>query len=128
MVPEMEQVMKKVATLSITGSNSMIRVHCRQVLSLQASNQQLSSRELSQCLRCVFWQIYLKYLLDYPLGQKLKDHLNFVMSQLQYEHDTGRESALEMLAYIFQTFPQVNGTFFKKNMLNFYGRDEILSN
>lgn len=29
------------------------------------------------------------------------------MSQLQYEHESGRESVLEMLAYIFQTFPQV---------------------
>lgn len=31
-VPEMEQVMKKVAKLSVTGSNAMIRIHCRQVL------------------------------------------------------------------------------------------------
>ncbi|XP_068162452.1 small subunit processome component 20 homolog [Antennarius striatus] len=79
-VPEMEEVLKKVAKLSVNGSNAMIRIHCR--------------------------QIYLKYLLDYPLGKKLKGHLEFVVSQLQYEHDTGRESVLEMLAYIFQTFPQ----------------------
>ncbi|XP_030576149.1 small subunit processome component 20 homolog isoform X2 [Archocentrus centrarchus] len=79
-VPEMEEVMKKVAKLSVTGGNAMIRIHCR--------------------------QIYLKYLLDYPLGKKLKLHLKFVVDQLQYEQDTGRESVLEMLAYIFQTFPQ----------------------
>ncbi|XP_054655986.1 small subunit processome component 20 homolog [Dunckerocampus dactyliophorus] len=79
-VPEMQELMKKVAKLSVNGSNSMIRVHCR--------------------------RIYLKYLLDYPLGKKLQEHVDFIVAQLTYEHDTGRESALEMLAYIFQTFPQ----------------------
>lgn len=79
-VPEMEDVMKKVAKLSVNGGNSMIRVHCR--------------------------QIYMKYLLDYPLGNKLRHHLDFVVAQLSYEHDTGRESALEMMAFIFQSFPQ----------------------
>nr|XP_015811633.2 small subunit processome component 20 homolog isoform X1 [Nothobranchius furzeri] len=79
-VPEMEGVMRKVAKLSVTGSNSMIRTHCR--------------------------QIYQKYLLDYPLGKKLQRHMDFVVAQLQYEHDTGRESVLEMLAFVFQTFPQ----------------------
>uniref|UniRef100_A0A3P9K9E8 UTP20 small subunit processome component n=1 Tax=Oryzias latipes TaxID=8090 RepID=A0A3P9K9E8_ORYLA len=33
-VPEMEDVMRKVATLSVTGANGMIRVHCRQHCSL----------------------------------------------------------------------------------------------
>uniref|UniRef100_A0A3B3Y953 Uncharacterized protein n=1 Tax=Poecilia mexicana TaxID=48701 RepID=A0A3B3Y953_9TELE len=77
-VPEMEEVLKKVAKLSVTGSNNMIRTHCR--------------------------HIYLKYLLDYPLGKKLKSHLDFVVAQL--ELDTGRESVLELLASIFQMFPQ----------------------
>ncbi|TKS91003.1 Small subunit processome component 20 -like protein [Collichthys lucidus] len=90
-VPEMEEVLKKVARLSVTGSNAMIRIHCRQVL-CSAGVHAL--------------QIYLKYLLDYPLGRKLKGHLDFVVSQLHYEHDTGRESVLEMLSYIFQTFPK----------------------
>lgn len=45
--------------------------------------------------------------MDYPQGAAITSHLEYFVTQLSYSIDTGRESALEMLATIFTTFPQV---------------------
>lgn len=52
-------------------------------------------------------QIALQYILEYPLGKLLNKHLEYYVTQLSYEMEMGRESALEMLATIFSSFPQV---------------------
>lgn len=57
-------------------------------------------------------QLSLQYMMDYALGKKLVKHLEFFVTQLSYEMELGRESALEMLATIFSSFPQVRHIFF----------------
>ncbi|XP_033739688.1 small subunit processome component 20 homolog isoform X2 [Pecten maximus] len=79
-VPEMPELMLKVQTMSITADSPHTRRECR--------------------------QLSLQYMMDYPLGKKLIKHLEFFLTQLSYHIDIGRESALEMLATIFSSFPQ----------------------
>lgn len=44
------------------------------------------------------FQIFLQFLLDYPLGVKrLEHHLQFLVANLSYPHDTGRVSVLTLL-------------------------------
>lgn len=87
-VPEIHEVMKKVSELSITSEMPHIRLQCRQV--------------------------FHQFLMDYPLGKKLEKHLSFYMTQLNYELQPGRESALEMIYSIISTFPIVSFYFLKE--------------
>lgn len=54
-------------------------------------------------------QTILQYILDYSLSEKsLLKFLEFYIIQLNYEYENGRESAIEMMATIFNTFPTVS--------------------
>lgn len=79
-VPEIYDVVKRVAELMITSQVESIRKKCSQIL--------------------------LQFLLDYHLSEKrLQQHLDFLLANLRYEHSSGREAVLEMLHAIIMKFP-----------------------
>ncbi|CAK8567091.1 unnamed protein product [Lathyrus sativus] len=79
-VPEIYDIVTRVAELMVTSQMESIRKKCSKIL--------------------------LQFLLDYRLSQKrLQQHLDFLLSNLRYEHSTGRESVLEMIHAIIVKFP-----------------------
>ena len=51
--------------------------------------------------------LYLHFLSNYPmLPNQLESQLNFVLSNLTYEYESGRLSALKILSSVAETFPE----------------------
>ncbi len=52
-------------------------------------------------------ELFLQFLLYYPMGpERLQQHLDFIMNNLGYEYETGRESILTLLVSVFTKFPE----------------------
>ncbi|KAK8473806.1 hypothetical protein PHAVU_001G253000 [Phaseolus vulgaris] len=80
-VPEIYDLVTRIAELMVTSQMESIRKKCSKIL--------------------------LQFLLDYRLSEKrLQQHLDFLLSNLRYEHSTGRESVLEMIHVIIVKFPR----------------------
>ncbi|PON57236.1 Coatomer beta subunit [Trema orientale] len=80
-VPEIYDLVTRVAELMVTSQVEPIRQKCSQIL--------------------------LQFLLDYRLsGKRLQQHLDFLLSNLRYEHPSGRKAVLEMLHAIIVKFPK----------------------
>ncbi|ONI16067.1 hypothetical protein PRUPE_3G077100 [Prunus persica] len=80
-VPEIYDLVTRVAELMVTSQVEPIRHKCSKIL--------------------------LQFLLDYRLSEKrLQQHLDFLLSNLRYEHSSGRKSVLDMLHTIIVKFPK----------------------
>ncbi|KAF6203330.1 hypothetical protein GE061_003748 [Apolygus lucorum] len=77
--PELTEVVKKVAVVSIKASETSVRLQARQVVH--------------------------KFLMSYHLGKHVETFLALYFAELNYEYLTGRESALEMIKTITSVFP-----------------------
>ncbi|KAK6627164.1 hypothetical protein RUM44_009641 [Polyplax serrata] len=77
--PELHELMKKVATLSITSDHSHVRLQARQNV--------------------------FHYIMDYPLKSKVEDFIGFYTSQLKFDTESGRQSSLDMIKSFILYFP-----------------------
>ncbi|XP_050365350.1 uncharacterized protein LOC126783867 isoform X2 [Argentina anserina] len=81
LVPEIYDLVTRVAELMVTSQVEPVRHKCSQILS--------------------------QFLNDYPLSEKrLQQHLDFLLSNLRYEHASGRKTVLEMLHAIIVKNPR----------------------
>ncbi len=84
------------------------RLKCEELNDVLGKIMKLSIQADSANVRLQSRQTILQYILEYSLGEKkLTKFLEFYIVQLNYEYENGRESSLEMLATIFNTFPTV---------------------
>lgn len=52
-------------------------------------------------------QTLLQFLVEYPVGAtRLKRHLAFLLTNLEYEHEAGRLAVLSALDAVIRQFPQ----------------------
>ncbi|KXZ46921.1 hypothetical protein GPECTOR_39g415 [Gonium pectorale] len=68
--------------------------------------QQIMVRSQSAPVRTSCGVALLQFLLDFPLGpQRLKQHVAFLLANLEYEYESGRLQVLDMLAQVVAKFP-----------------------
>jgi hypothetical protein len=79
LAPEMYDLMDTVGTILVT-------------------NQAPETREQAR-------SVYFMFLMDYPQGRgRLKKQMAFITKNLEYVHETGRESVMELLHHIISKF------------------------
>jgi len=77
-----------------------------EVYDLMTRVQELVVRSQAAQVRQLASTSFLQFLLDYPLGaDRLKKHLQFLLTNLSYEHESGRLAALDMLGAVIEKFP-----------------------
>ncbi|PLW07629.1 hypothetical protein PCANC_26290 [Puccinia coronata f. sp. avenae] len=79
MAPELYDLMDQILRLLVTAQSNQVREICR--------------------------SIFLQFLLDYPQGKgRLSSSLQFLVKNLAYQHESGRQSVLEILNAINMKF------------------------
>jgi U3 small nucleolar RNA-associated protein 20 len=104
---DLEDQNNRSTTFSLLKAITSRKVLLPQVYDLMVVVAKHMVRSQQPTVRQLCAQVFLGFLLDYPLGHKrLSQHLDFVVRNLAYEHASGREAVLSLLTAVVAKFPQ----------------------
>ncbi|KAJ0966400.1 hypothetical protein J5N97_027538 [Dioscorea zingiberensis] len=93
--------------LSLLKSIIGRKLVAHEIYDLAMRVEELMVTNQSEPIRKKCSQILLQFLLDYRLSNKrLQQHMDFLLTNLSYEHSSGREAVLEMLHTVLVKFPK----------------------
>ncbi|RKP06477.1 hypothetical protein THASP1DRAFT_18449, partial [Thamnocephalis sphaerospora] len=100
--PDLEETEKQAVTFSLVRAIIGRKFVAPEVYDLMDTVRDLLVTSQSDQVRAQCRQIYLQFLLEYPQGEKrMVAQLRFLVSNLGYVYESGRESVMELLSVVF---------------------------
>ncbi|KAJ3340595.1 U3 snoRNP protein [Gonapodya sp. JEL0774] len=104
--PELDQLESRSTTFGVLRAIMTRKIVNEDMYDIMDSIAQLLITSQSSETRDLSRSTWLQFLLDYPQGTgRLRKQMDFLIQNLSYEFEAGRNSVLEMLTVVFQKFP-----------------------
>ncbi|CEG75265.1 hypothetical protein RMATCC62417_10338 [Rhizopus microsporus] len=103
--PDMEEVERQGAIFSLVRAIISRKFVAPEMYDLMDNVSNIMVTNQSKEIREQARSVYFMFLMDYPQGKnRLKKQMSFIIKNLEYEFETGRESIMELLHHIITKF------------------------
>lgn len=103
--PDLEEPDRQGVSFSLIRAILSRRLIIPEVYDIMIPISNIMITNQSNAVRDATRALYLQFLLDYPQGRdRLKKQISFLVKNLQYEHESGRQSVMEVLHQIISKF------------------------
>ncbi|KAJ3039093.1 U3 snoRNP protein [Rhizophlyctis rosea] len=105
LAPDLQEPEKQTTTFSLIRAILSRKYVVKEVYDLMDTVSQIMVTSQSAQVRDLCRGAYMQFLLDYPHGkERLRKQMTYLVNNLSYEYETGRESVLEVLNGVITKF------------------------
>ena len=103
--PDLEEPDRQGVSFSLIRAILARRLVISEVYDIMTDMSNIMITNQSRGVRDTTRAIYFQFLMDYPQGRdRLKKQISFLVKNLQYEYETGRQSVMEVLHQVISKF------------------------